>query len=348
MKRLLTIALLAFPLSFLWSASKTLDMWVVDTEGGKALLLVSPSGQSMLIDAGFPGSGDRDANRIAEAAKDAGISKIDILVTTHYDVDHVGGVPAAVAKVPVDLFVDHGEAHEHGFGFDKNVATYNDLWAKAKHMVVKPGDKIPFAGVDVLVVTSNAEAIKTPVKGGGQPNPDCATTQRMTWKGKDEDASENGHAIGLLFTFGTFKMLDLADLTWNRELELMCPNNPIGTVDLLQVSHHGNDISNSPALVNPLKARVMVMDNGTRKMGMPAAMKTLKAAPGLQALYMLHWSGNAPNDNVSDEFIANLQGSPSPNAQATPDGKWIKVSADQNGAVTVTNARTGDTKTYKR
>jgi competence protein ComEC len=348
MNRFLLTALLAFSLPSLWSASKTLDMWAIDTEGGKSLLLVSPSGQSMLVDTGFPGFNDRDANRIAEAVKDAGLTKVDVLVTTHYDSDHVGNVAQTVAKVPVDLFVDYGAQSEHGFGFDRDVAAYNAVWAKAKHLVVKPGDRIPFAGVDVLVVTANAEAIKTPVKGAGQPNPDCASVQRKTWMGKNEDVSENGHAVGMLFTFGTFKMLDLADITWNRELELMCPNNPIGTVDLLQVSHHGNDISSTPALINPLRARVMVVDDGPRKMALPLTMKTLNAAPGRQAIYMLHWSALAPNDNPPEEFIANLQSSPSPNAQTAPDGKWIKISADQDGTIVVTNGRTGEAKTYKR
>ena len=144
----------------------------------------------------------------------------------------------------------------------------------------------------------------------------------------------------MLFTFGKFRMLDMGDLTWNREMQLMCPNNPIGTVDLFMVNHHGNDLSNSPALINAIQARVAIMDNGARKIGAASVMKTLKGAPGMQALYLSHWSANAPNDNPPDEFIANLQNS--------PDGKWIKVSADKNGAMTVTNGRTGESKTYKR
>ncbi len=120
----------------------------------------------------------------------------------------------------------------------------------------------------------------------------------------------------------------------------MCPNNPIGTVDLFMVSHHGNNISNSPPLVNALQARVAIMNNGEKKIGAAAVMKILKAAPGMQGLYLMHWSANAPDDNPPDEFIANLRDS--------PDGKWIKVSAERNGAMTVTNARTGVSKTYKR
>ena len=304
-----------------------------------ALLIVSPSGQSLLIDTGFPGSNDRDTTRILEACQAAGVKKIDILVTSHYDVDHVGNVASFVAKMPVDLFVDHGAASVSDRMTTANVQAYNELWAKAKHLVVKPGDKIPFAGVDVLVVTSNGEVLKTPLPGAGQPNPACAGVEPKTWGRSNEDDSENGHAIGMLVTFGKFRMVDFADLTWNRELQLMCPNDPLPTVDLFMTSHHGNDISNSPALVNALHARVSVMDNGARKIGAASVMKTLKAAPGMQAVYLLHWSANAPNDNPPNEFIANLQDS--------PDGKSIKISAEDTGTITVTNGRTGESKVFK-
>jgi hypothetical protein len=163
--------------------------------------------------------------------------------------------------------------------------------------------------------------------------------QPKTWPRGNEDTSENGNSVSTLFTFGKFRMLDMGDLTWNREMALMCPNNPIGTVDLFMVNHHGNDISNNPALVNAIKARVAVMDNGARKIGAASVMKLMKSAPGMQALYLSHWSANAPNDNPPDEFIANLQNS--------PDGKFIKISAQQNGTITVTNGRTGESKTYK-
>ena len=249
MKRIPLAILFTFLTVAALSAAK-LDMWAIDVEGGKSLLILSPSGQSLLIDTGFPGSNDRDTTRILEACQAAGVKKIDILVTSHYDVDHVGNVASFAAKMPVDLFVDHGPASVTDRMTTANVQAYNELWAKAKHMVVKPGDKIPFNGVDVLVVTSNGEALKTPLPGAGKPNPACAGVQPMTWTRTNEDDSENGHAIGLLFTFGKFRMVDFADLTWNRELQLMCPNDPLPTVDLFMVSHHGNDISNSPALVN--------------------------------------------------------------------------------------------------
>jgi competence protein ComEC len=314
--------------------AETLDMYVVDTEGGKALLILSPSGQSMLIDAGFQGFEDRDAIRIEEAAKAANIRQFDVLVVTHYDMDHVNNVPATVARVPAKAFFDHGAPVMSGRGTSPAVRAYEEVAAKAKRTSVKPGDKIPFEGVDVQVVTSAGKTIQTPVQGGGLPNPFCegATVPR-------EDRSENGQSLGLLFTFGKFRMLDLADLTSDREQALMCPTNLIGTVDLFMVSHHGNDVSNSKLLVHALKPKVAIMNNGPSKFGLPSVIKTIRSSPGLEALYQLHWSVPAGDVNPPDEYLANLQDS--------PDGKWIKVSVQKDGSFTVTNARTGGSKTFK-
>jgi len=308
-------------------------MYVIDTEGGKALLLISPSGQTLLVDAGFPGYSDRDAIRIEEAAKDAGIKKFDFLVVTHYDLDHVNNVPATVARIPATAFYDHGDAVAKDQFTTRAVAAYLEVAAKAKRIILKPGDKIPIDGLEVLTVASAGKVIESPLKSGGSPNSFCSSTQPQS-----PDNSENAQSVGLLYTFGKFRMLDLGDLTWNKELDLMCPNNPIGAVDLFMVSHHGNNISNSPALIHALHPKVTIMNNGPRKMGLPEALKTIKASPGLQAAYQLHWSENAPSDNPPDEFIANLRDS--------PDGKWIKVTVEPSGRFTVTNGRTGLSKTY--
>jgi competence protein ComEC len=331
------IILLMFP-AFL-PAAKTLDMYVIDTEGGKALLILSPSGQRVLVDTGFPGNNDRDTNRILEAIKAAGIKKLDYLIVTHYDLDHVNNVPSVVAKIPVATFIDHGPAMVSDANTTKAVAAYLDLAAKAKRIIVKPGDKIPLKGMDVRVVTSAMEVIKSPVKGGGGVNPVCASSPAKPFIER-VDKAENAASVGLLYTFGKFRMLDLADLVWNKEIELMCPTNRIGTVDLLMVSHHGNDLSNSPALIHALRPKVTIMNNGARKTGAPVVLKTIKASPGLQASYQLHWSTNAPDDNPPDELIANLRD--------TPDGKWIKVSAEKNGSFTVTNGRTGISRKFKK
>ena len=345
MKRILFLSFLTILLSWILpAASKTFDMYVIDTEGGKSLLLVSPSGESMLIDTGFPGSDDRDAKRIAEAVKAANLKQVDYLVTSHYDGDHVANVTATAARVTIKSFYDHGDAAVKDPRTTESVKAYLALAEKAKRVVVKPGDKIPLKGIDVLVLTAAGKHITTPVKGGGAPNPYCKDTQPMKWTRVDEDNSENGNAVGLLFTYGKFRMVDLADLTWNREMELMCPNNPIGSVDLFMVSHHGNDISNSPALVDALHWRVALMNNGANKIGADSVVKLLRAAPGMQALYMSHWSVRAATDNPPEEFIANIV----QDWKDPQDGKLLKVSVDKDANITVTNGRTNVSKTYKK
>jgi beta-lactamase superfamily II metal-dependent hydrolase len=322
------------------SAAKPLDIWVVDTEGGKALLLVSPAGGSMLIDTGFPGNDDRDTNRIVEACRLAGVKKLDVLLTTHYDLDHVNNTPSVVAKTPAALFVDHGAPVVSDERTLAAVKAYEQLWAGARHVVVKAGDAIPLSGVDVKVVSASKETVKMAVKGAGKPNAACAGVERKTWTRADEDNSENSASVGILLTYGTFRMLDLGDLTWNREMQLACPDDLIGPVDLFMVSHHGVDLSNNPALVGALRPRVAVMNNGGRKGGAASVIALLKSAPGLQALYQSHWSVHAAADNPPDAYIANLQGS--------TDGNWIRVSAEDNGTMVVTNGRTGESTTYKR
>jgi competence protein ComEC len=345
MKKVVLSAFLAVLLSsVLPAASKTFDMFLIDVEGGKALLLISPSGESMLIDTGFPGSDDRDAKRIAEAVKAANLKQVDHLVTSHYDADHVANVTATAARVSFKTFYDHGAAAVDDAGTTRSVQAYVALTEKAKRVVVKPGDKIPFKGIDVQVVTAAGKDITSPVKGGGAPNPYCKDTQPMKWTRLDEDHSENANAVGLLFTYGKFRMLDLVDLTWNREKELMCPNNPIGSVDLFMVSHHGNDISNSPALVDALNWRVALMDNGARKIGAASVLKRLREAPGMQALYLSHYSANGKEENPPEEFIANIV----QDWRDPADGKWLKVSVDQEANITVTNGRTNVSRTYKK
>jgi beta-lactamase superfamily II metal-dependent hydrolase len=330
------------------TAAKTLDMYVIDVEGSKASLLVSPSGQSMLIDAGVPGSENngRDANRIMEACKAAGVKKIDYMVTTHYDGDHVGGVPAVAERMPIGTFVDHGENVQINDFTIKVVKDYMAVVAKGKRLVVKPGDRIPIKGFDALVVMAAGKAITQPLKGAGQPNPDCDTTPRKTWGPNargivdNQDTNENAMAITLLITYGKFRMLDPADLTWNMDRILMCPVNRVGTVDLYMTANHGTDNANSPILVHALRPRVVIADNGPRKGASAEVFKTVESSPGLEDYWQAHYLiAGGEKANVAPDFIANIEGS--------PDGKWIKVSVDQNGTFTVTNTRNNFSKTYK-
>jgi len=281
--------------------AKTFDFYVIDVEGGAASLFMTTAGESIMIDSGNPGA--RDLDRIMAVLGEVGVKEIDYLVSTHYHVDHIGGMQELAKRVPIKHYVDHGpssEEREQVAGFQ---AAYAELYGKAKHTVVKPGDKLPIAGLDWRIVTAAGKAIKTPLPGGGKPNPYCAD-----FKPKDANPlDENGQSVGSVITFGKFRMVDFGDLLWNREFDLMCPNNPIGTVDLYIVSHHGTDPSGSPALVHGLQPRVAISQNGTRKGGTLQTAQTLNSSPGFQDHWQMHWSYNAGTEfNPAGLFIANI------------------------------------------
>jgi competence protein ComEC len=258
--------------------SKSLQIYVVDVEGGNATLIVSPTGESLLIDAGNPSDG-RDARRIVAAASDAGVKQIDHLITTHYHADHLGGLPELLPLLPIRHFIDHGPNIDPMGSGAKFESVYKEMYAKAKHTVARPGDKIPIAGIDVRVVTSNGETIKTPLQGAGTPNPYCATFMPGT------NNLEDPMSVGVHLTFGRFRTVHLGDLTKNKEFELMCPSNRLGTVDVILGVHHGQATSNSEVMVHALRPRAIIMNNGTRKGGEPEVMRTIHASPGLEDLW---------------------------------------------------------------
>jgi competence protein ComEC len=341
--------------------SSTLDIYVIDVEGGNATLFVAPSHESLLIDTGNAGAAAaRDAGRIMEAIEDAGLQQIDHLITTHWHGDHFGGMAELASRVAIREFIDHGPNVQPGEAADTFLQkTYPQLYAKAKHTVVKAGDKISMAGIDVRVVTSAGETIQTPLPGAGMPNPYCAHFKA------GENNAEDPQSVGVYVTFGKFRTVHLGDLTKNKEFELMCPNNRVGVVDVLLGLHHGQASSNSQVLVHALHPRVAIMNNGTRKGGEPEVMKTVHSSPGLEDLWQLHFSLLSGQEyTVPGMFIANTiddqqptmpiapmpAPQPGPGAPPAPvhNGKayWIKLSAQQDGSFTVTNARNGFSKTY--
>jgi competence protein ComEC len=344
-------------------ASKTLDIYVVDVEGGNATLFVSPSGESLLIDTGNIGAAPaaRDAGRIMAAMKDAGVQQIDHLITTHWHGDHFGGMEEFASHVSIKEFIDHGPNVQPGEAADNFLQKiYPQLYSKAKHTVVKPGDKIPISGLDVRIVTAAGNTIKTSLPGGGKQNPSCANFK------PGENNAEDPQSVGTHITFGKFRTVHLGDLTKNKEFELMCPVNRLGTVDVLLGLHHGQASSNSEVVVHALHPRVAVMNNGTRKGGEPEVMRTVHSSPGLENLWQIHFSQLSGQEyTVPGMFIANtideqpanmpvaaiLAPQPGPGAPPAPvhngTAYWIKVSAQQDGTFTVTNARNGFSKTYK-
>lgn len=305
-----------------------LRMYFVDVEGGQATLIVSPSGQSMLVDAGWPGNNGRDSDRIAAAARLAGVTQIDYMVVTHHHLDHVGGVPELAAKIPVVTFVDHGPNNETGAAAQTLSAAYDKVAGKGKHLVVKPGDRIPLQGLDVEVVAANGNTIKKPLGGAGRANAACSDV-----KPQEADPTENARSVGFILTYGKFRFADLGDLTWNKELALTCPNDLIGTVDVYLVAHHGLAISSPPAFVHALHPKVAIMNNGARKGGEPMAWTVIRDSPGLKDLWQLHYSvAGGKEHNSPDQFIANPEG-------GSDQGNWLSLTATPDGSFTVRNSR---------
>jgi competence protein ComEC len=340
----------------------TLDIYVIDVEGGNATLLVPPSGESLLIDTGnvAPEAAIRDADRILAATRDARLTQIDHLIVTHWHGDHFGGLAELAKRIPIRQFIDHGANVQPAPAADDFIAkVYPELYAKAKHTVVKPGDKIAVAGLDIRVVSAAGETIKAALPGAGAPNPYCASFK------PGENNAEDPMSVGVFIRFGKFRTVHLGDLTKNKEFELMCPNSRIGAVDVFLGLHHGVSSSNSEVMIHATHPRVAIMNNGTRKGGAPDVMKVLHSSPGLEDLWQMHFSQLSGQEyTVPSIFIANmlddpLAAMPMAPIEAPPLGSntpppahngpayWIKVSAQTDGTFTVTNTRNGFSKTYR-
>ena len=359
---LFVVCLAALPIAQTRSA-KTLDLYLIDVEGGGATLFVAPSGESVLIDTGNGGAAAaRDAGRIMDAVKDAGLTTIDHLITTHWHGDHYGGMAEFSSRIPIRHFYDHGANMQPAQPVEAFLQqTYPGIYAKGTHTVVKPGDKIAVTGLDWRIVTAAGEVLKTPIAGAGKPNPYCAAAT----PNPDEGGVENSMSVGSVIAFGKFRMVHLGDLTQKIEVKLMCPNNPIGVADLWVVSHHGQPMSNGQMLVHAIQPRVAILNNGTRKGGQPDAMKVVFSSPRLEDLWQLHFSLLSGQEYTAPGmFIANPVDeqppampvaptpAPAPGPGSSPppvhNGKayWLKVSAQTDGSFTVTNTRNGFNKTY--
>jgi competence protein ComEC len=318
-------------------AQKALQIFFVDVEGGQATLFVTPAKQSLLIDTGWPGNEGRDADRIVAAAKKAGISKIDYVLITHFHVDHVGGLPQLAARIPIGTILDHGDNRETGDPATvKGWQAYQELLAtkKYKRLTLKPGESLPIHGIKTTVISADGVVIDHALPGAGQENAGCKNAETYP-----ADKSENGRSLGTLITFGKLRILDLGDLTHDKEMELVCPNNKLGMIDIFVVSHHGLSQSNSPVFVNAIAPRVAIMDNGAKKGGTPSVWDTIEKSPRLEDLWQLHFSeegGAAHNDAA--ELIANPD---------NPDeGHYLKLTAWPDGNFEVFNSRTEKTKHY--
>jgi competence protein ComEC len=316
-------------------AARHLLIYSIDVEGGQSTLLVGPQCDTLLVDAGWPDNNGRDAERIQTAMRDAGVTKIDHLLITHYHDDHVGGVSNLVKRVQVGEFLDHGPNREDSNSTRLGYADYLESIGEKLHRVVEPGDSIMMRGMSVVVLTADGRHISSVPGIKPVPNPYCASEKK--WP---DDATENARSNGILVRLGRFSFLDLGDLTGAKEVALMCPDNPIGSVDLFLVSHHGMDLSNSHALVDAIRPLVAIMNNGAHKGGNPVAWETVRSSPGLEALWQLHTAEDPGSKNSPQQLIANPAGG--------GDGAYIKVAASGDGSFIVTNSRTGFTQEYSR
>ncbi|MCX7016492.1 MAG: MBL fold metallo-hydrolase [Candidatus Sumerlaeota bacterium] len=342
------------------SRRETFDLYVLNVDLGNAVLAVSPSGQSMLLDAGPPG--EQYTNVILAAMKDAGVDRIDHVVISHYDWDHYGTIPELAEKVPILHYVDHGSNEEldkdpavsqpHAARRNPQYEAYIKAREKGSHTAAKPGDKIPFEGVEATVVASGGRVLSAPVKGGGGFNHAGWLTERIA-----DNTEEDQQSVGVLLEFGQFRFIDLGDLPWNLSCKLFLPENKVGPVDLYLITHHAlSPVKESiggqrqsaaacpPCEVYGLRPRVAILscnEDYVTRLATPEAWQRVRLSPGLEDIWQTHYQAQGgPDNNAPEEFIVSL------NAFHDEERGWIKVSAERDGSFTVANKRNGFAKRY--
>lgn len=324
------------------SLAKPLTVYVLDVEGGQSTLFVTPLHQSLLVDTGWPDNGGRDADRIANVVKKAGLDHIDYVLITHFHQDHVGGAPNLAQRIRIGAYIDHGVNREpQDAATQKGWEAYQTMLAqtKAKRILAQPGEAIPLDGLTTTIVSADGNLIANPLPGAGQPNPYCQSSPTHP-----ADQTENARSTGIVMQYGKMRLVDLGDLTWDKEMQLMCPVNKLGLMDVYIVSHHGWDHSGSPAFVDGIAPRVAIMDNGETKGGSPSTWDIIEKSPRLKNLWQLHYSAEGgAKHNVAAPYIANLKGA---NMKDGSDGNYIRVSAYPDGKLVVYNSRTQQSKTY--
>jgi len=326
---------------------RALDIYFIDVEGGQATLVVTPTGESLLIDAGFASDGTfasvpgdpakaRDANRVLDAARAAGVKAIDYLLVTHFHADHDGAIPELSQLIPIRTFVDHGrpgpQAEQGVPGTQAAFDAYARVRAGGKHLMPRPGDHIPLKGVETIVVSAAGETLQKPLAGAGGANPACGASAPAA-----QEASENPRSSGVRLRFGRFTFLDVGDLSGAPLRSLVCPTNMVGPADLYLVAHHGGPDAADRATFAGIAPRVAILNNGVKKGGSPEVLAALHQAPGLEDAWQLHRSLPPGPRFFNDDRVANLDES---------TAYWIKVSAKGDGSFVVANGRTGATKAY--
>lgn len=319
--RPLLFTLITLLATFHLAAADALEIYFLDTEGGAATLFVTPAKESILVDTGNPGG--RDSKRILDAVTAAGVKQIDFLITTHYHIDHFGGMAEIAKQIPVKALYDNGVIEG---GRDKPTKEYS-LAPVDKRVVINPGDELPLKQADGAPKIS-LKCICTRQQPMSAPS---AKANPLTDpKRKAVDTSDNANSVVLIFSAGDFRMYLGGDVTWNTEEKIVSPVNVAGTVDVYQVTHHGLDVSNNPVLLNALKPTVAVMMNGTEKGCGPETVATLRDCKSIQNIWQIHKSLRADSAavNTQPEFIANMDKACANNLiklTLAPDGKNFTI-----------------------
>jgi competence protein ComEC len=327
-------------------AARTLDVYFIDVEGGQSTLVVTPAGESLLIDTGFPSDGTftsrpgdpskaRDAGRIAAAARAAGVRRIDYVLITHFHADHDGGIVELSQLMPIGTFIDHDrvlpDAERNVIGTLAAFDAYAAVRAKGKHLTPAPGDRLPLKGVEAVVVSAAGRVLAGPLSGSGGRVAECASSRLPP-----QEPHENPRSTGLRLQYGRFRVLDVGDLSGPPLRALACPSNLVGPVDVYVVAHHGLDDAADPATLAAFHPRVAIVNNGATKGGGAAMLAALRATPFIDS-WQLHRAENPGAPNTDADRIANLD---------ETSAHWIKISASEDGSFVVTNGRTAFGKRY--
>jgi competence protein ComEC len=347
----LLLALLCAPAAIAAGRGQ-LDIYFIDVEGGQATLIVTPTKETLLIDAGWAGQGGfesrpgdpasaRDPGRIVAAMRDAGVTRIDYLMVTHFHRDHIGGIPELSQLVRIGTYIDHGIAFPPEDRAKPNLvpaldaAAYDDylpVRARGRHLQPKPGDRLPLKGVRAVVVSADRSILRRALPGAGKRNSACSEAPLMT----SYPGDENLRSTGIVLNFGKFRFLDVGDLNSQPLFDLVCPRDRIGVIDVYLFAHHGGAGAAEPATLAAFRPRAVIVNNGSRKGGRLAALKMLSTAQDVDS-WQLHLSGEVDAPNAPVERIANLDDA---------SDHWLKVTAKSDGSFTVINRRTGAEKRY--
>ena len=319
------------------SADGVLRIYFIDVEGGQATLIVTPAGRSLMIDSGYPGLAGRDPDRIMAAIRDGGLARIDYLLTTHFHEDHDGGAAELARRIPIGTFVDSGAPVESAPEVVSAFAAYEQARKQSRHVVPRPGDRLPLHEIDVDVVSADGLTLSTALDGAGETNAAC-----VAYQPRGESTSENRRSLGVRVRFGAFRFIDLGDLVWNRLGDLVCPNNLIGAAEVYLATHHANGDAHVPAVLAAIRPRVTVSNNGPYKGGNRTVLASLREVPETEDVWQLHRSASQEGDTAYDAYIANLD------IDDNDQARWIRLDARADGSFTVTNDRTAWTKAYKK